>query len=572
MAEIHLSRRLQRLFLLALFLAALFTFISYRRESTPNSIIHIDPETVDKDNESKTQLFDRKSLKYIYAQTIVHNYNSMMIENPNSVDWSRLAYVFYATDPDRLIPILVNVEQLRKLETKAQIDVICSFELRKSDRETNKWMHVLEQDNVHITHVKPITSKFNKDQKYWRESFTKLYAFNLTQYDRVIFMDADAVILRLMDHLFFIPPALLASTVNYLDFKDTPLPSKNGDPDTSDLPPTPLEHILAINDLYKKLIVEEYNFDAAYFWKLYNELPSMEFAVDSLKNLRLASYFMVIQPNARAFEWIQSAIESKKPEEYDMEIVNNVWKLADVINKNVFNTKDKSTTNAWLKHETIPALIVLPHNPYGLVSGEFRHDVFKHAAYLATPVDFPYLRKTQTSLSLRRILTGVDYSGIEDAMDKFPEVGYWDWAWRFEDRRNSENEEKVTEVKWKSDRLKAIYQSEEMSFDINIFGWESKRVYRDAYYIHWSDWPLNKPWMLSSLEDGGNPMFTKIGADSRTTCIQNARSLYAEFEGHADRELQMALDECNESLNYWNLIYYDYMKLLSKVRIKVDSE
>ncbi|TID25582.1 hypothetical protein CANINC_002882 [Pichia inconspicua] len=474
-------------------------------------------------NDDDIQEFDKKSLKYIYAQSIVQNYNSMMIENPNAVDWTRLAYVFYATDPDRLIPIIINVTQLRKLETKAQINVICSFDIDSGDRELTKRMLVLEQDNVQITHVKPLISKFNKDQKYWRDSFTKLYAFNLTQYARVIFMDADAIVLRLMDHLFFIPPALLASTINYLDFKDTPIPSSNGNDDTTDPPPTPLEYVLAVNDLYKKLIVEEYNFDAAYFWKLYNELPSMEFAVDSLADLRLASYFMVIQPNTRAFEWLLSAVESKKPEEYDMEIVNNVWKLSDVINKNVFVTRETSNSNNWLKHDKIPALLILPHNPYGLVSGEFRHDLFQHAAYLTTPVDFPYLRGKQTSLSIRRIVSDVDYSSIEDAMDKFAGVGYWDWAWRFGEKEDEGLDKVESKIKWKSDRLKAIYQSEEINFNIDIFGWESKKVYENAYYIHWSDWPLNKPWMLSSLEDGGNPMFTKIGYDSKVNCIESVK-------------------------------------------------
>lgn len=543
------------------------------RTPSPSSIIHVNNEVISVNEE---QPFDRKSLKYIPATTILQNYNSMMIENPESVNWERFAYVFYATEPDRLLPILINVSQLQKLKTQAQVEVICSFDIESSDLDTKKMVSVLKKDNVHFTLVEPITSGFRKDENYWKESFTKFHAFNLTNYDRVIFMDADSIILRTMDHLFFLPPALLATTVNYLEFKDTDLPLVRERYDERDLPPTPLEYVSNIHDLYKKLIEHEYKFDAEYFWKLYKELPSMEVSVDTLKNLRLGSYFMVIQPNKRAFEWLKDAVNNKKQEGYDMEIVNNVWKLTDIINKNEFMFDKQEGSNQWLKQEKIPALLVLPHNPYALVSGEFRHDIFRHSAYLSSPVDFPYLKKTTTSLSIRRISSGVDYDGIEDTMDKFLEVGYWDWAWRFgEEKGTTEKEESESDgsqIGWKSDRLKAIYQSEEISFNIDIFGWDSRRIYRDAYYIHWSDWPLNKPWKLSNIEDNSNPIFIKIGADSLASCLQAVGDVFDELGIKAENERQLAISECKQSNKCWNQIYSDYLKMMVDTQIRVDSE
>lgn len=44
----------------------------------------------------------------------------------------------------------------------------------------------------------------------WAESFTKLLAFNQTQYKRILMLDSDSTLLRHMDELFFIPPAPIA--------------------------------------------------------------------------------------------------------------------------------------------------------------------------------------------------------------------------------------------------------------------------------------------------------------------------------------------------------------------------
>jgi alpha-N-acetylglucosamine transferase len=44
----------------------------------------------------------------------------------------------------------------------------------------------------------------------WAESFTKLLAFNQTQYERLLVLDSDSTILGHMDELFFIPPVTVA--------------------------------------------------------------------------------------------------------------------------------------------------------------------------------------------------------------------------------------------------------------------------------------------------------------------------------------------------------------------------
>lgn len=44
----------------------------------------------------------------------------------------------------------------------------------------------------------------------WADSYTKLLAFNQTQYDRVLSLDSDSTVLQHMDELFLLPPSVVA--------------------------------------------------------------------------------------------------------------------------------------------------------------------------------------------------------------------------------------------------------------------------------------------------------------------------------------------------------------------------
>lgn len=67
----------------------------------------------------------------------------------------------------------------------------------------------------------------------------------------------------------------------------------------------------------------------------------------------VGSYVMLIQPSAFEFNRILTAILASSPDEYDMEIINKLYR-----------------GNA----------LVIPHRPYGLLSGEFRSK--EHSKYL----------------------------------------------------------------------------------------------------------------------------------------------------------------------------------------------
>jgi len=124
----------------------------------------------------------------------------------------------------------------------------------------------------------------------WADSYTKLLAFNLTQFDRVLALDADSVVLQNLDDLFLFQKAPLAMPYVY-----------------------------------------------------WGEPTGWSFS----------SQMLLITPSASSFQLIESEIKKAKPDEYDMDILNSLFK-----NK----------------------ILQIPQRPYNLLSGEFRRR--KHAAYM----------------------------------------------------------------------------------------------------------------------------------------------------------------------------------------------
>ncbi|WYZ35759.1 hypothetical protein EsH8_X_000406 [Colletotrichum jinshuiense] len=65
--------------------------------------------------------------------------------------------------------------------------------------------------DVYGVKLAPITVQHRPNvDPTWAESFTKLLAFNQTNYDRVLSIDSDSTILQNMDELFFLPPTPVA--------------------------------------------------------------------------------------------------------------------------------------------------------------------------------------------------------------------------------------------------------------------------------------------------------------------------------------------------------------------------
>ncbi|KAI0815543.1 glucose N-acetyltransferase [Xylaria sp. FL0064] len=213
-----------------------------------------------------------------------------------SVDWSKYAYTQYVTNKEYLCNSVMIFETLYRLKAKADL-VMMYPDNMMSPTETNPdsseaKLLVKARDQYGVKLVPVSVQRRSGGDATWAESFTKLLAFNQTQYSRVLNVDSDATILQPMDELFLMPPCPVAMPRAYWLFPD---------------------------------------------------------------NKILSSQLMLVQPSAVEFDRIMKQVESSSRNDYDMEIVNQLYG---------------------------DSAMILPHRPYDLLTGEFRAD--DHKNYLGT--------------------------------------------------------------------------------------------------------------------------------------------------------------------------------------------
>ncbi|GKU19583.1 unnamed protein product [Fusarium langsethiae] len=190
-------------------------------------------------------------------------------DDDDDVDWSRFAYIQYVTNEDYLCNSVMIFEQLHRLGSKADRLLMYPKEMLEPDAAySNKrggQLLIRARDEYNVT-LQPIEIQHRDGQdETWADSFTKLLAFNQTQYDRVLSLDSDSMVLQHMDELFQLPPCPVAMPRAY--------------------------------------------------W-LYNENPPKRI---------LSSQVMLIQPDDVEFERIVQKMNSIGPNDYDMEIVNSLY-------------------------------------------------------------------------------------------------------------------------------------------------------------------------------------------------------------------------------------------------------
>ncbi|KAF2005410.1 glycosyltransferase family 8 protein [Amniculicola lignicola CBS 123094] len=131
------------------------------------------------------------------------------------VQWSDFAYVQYVTNPIYLCNSLMILEALNRVGSKADRLMMYpqEWELPKGDGSEVPYESKLlaQAKDVYKTKLVPIkVMTFTNSDPTWQDSYTKLLAFNQTQYKRVISLDSDATVLQSMDELFLLPPAPVA--------------------------------------------------------------------------------------------------------------------------------------------------------------------------------------------------------------------------------------------------------------------------------------------------------------------------------------------------------------------------
>ncbi|PHH54546.1 Glucose N-acetyltransferase 1 [Ceratocystis fimbriata CBS 114723] len=255
---------------------------------------------------------------------------------PEGADWSRFAIVQYATNLDYLCNSLMVFDSLRKLNTKADLVLLYPEDYAPIDiknPESNQEKLIVKARDEYGVKLHPIkVIRRAVLDSTWAASYSKLFSFNLTAYDRVLSIDSDGLVLQNLDELFFAPPATVAAPLAY--------------------------------------------------WLRPGEDV-------------LSSQMLLIQPSAEEFARISQAIDGAPNSDYDMEIINHLYRQT---------------------------ALILPHRPYDLLTSEFRIlSIAEHARYLSNADNIP-------------------------------------------------------------------------SDDAVLEPWDPMLVYNEVKYLHFSDWPMPKPW------------------------------------------------------------------------------
>ena len=133
---------------------------------------------------------------------------------PVGVDWSQYAYCQYATNKDYLCNSVMIFEALDRVGSKASRVLMypSNWDINANDYTGRLLRQTQARYNVQLS---PVKIQRLAGDPTWADSFTKLLAFNQTQFKRVLSLDSDATVLQSMDELFFMPSAPVAMPSAY---------------------------------------------------------------------------------------------------------------------------------------------------------------------------------------------------------------------------------------------------------------------------------------------------------------------------------------------------------------------
>ncbi|KAK4192993.1 nucleotide-diphospho-sugar transferase [Podospora australis] len=126
----------------------------------------------------------------------------------------RFAYVQYATNEIYLCNALINFARLKECSTKHDLALIYpeKWDDEKVRKETRlyKLMRIIRAKYPGIKLYPSEVLWTPKGDSTWADSLTKLHAFALTEYSRVLVFDSDTLVLNNMDRYFLAPRAAVA--------------------------------------------------------------------------------------------------------------------------------------------------------------------------------------------------------------------------------------------------------------------------------------------------------------------------------------------------------------------------
>ncbi|AYV79553.1 MAG: glycosyltransferase [Faunusvirus sp.] len=118
---------------------------------------------------------------------------------------SRYAYLTLVMLGDLYISAaLVLAYSIRLSNTKADIVVLVTNDVTQAGRDALKLVY---DRVIEIDYIKVLSDRVRKDPKrqYLNYVFTKFNLFKLVEYEKIILLDADAIVLKYYDHLFTMP-------------------------------------------------------------------------------------------------------------------------------------------------------------------------------------------------------------------------------------------------------------------------------------------------------------------------------------------------------------------------------
>lgn len=116
-----------------------------------------------------------------------------------------MAWATLLTQPDYVIGVRALARSLQQNESRFPLVVLVTANVDHDART------LLEQDGCRVIEVEPLSPASHLDDAYanarFAEVWTKLAVWTLTEYSRIVFLDADMLVTQNMDELFDLPLA-----------------------------------------------------------------------------------------------------------------------------------------------------------------------------------------------------------------------------------------------------------------------------------------------------------------------------------------------------------------------------
>lgn len=144
--------------------------------------------------------------------------------NDPANNWKGLAHVQYVVSPEDLCKAVMLFSQLKEVSSLASRVLVYPSDWRLNananrDAKSNGdyIARVLRYAAEEFSVLLNPTDALREDSSrtIWRQPYAKFLAYNLTQYDRVIVLGTESIVLNSMDELFFLPPTPLAMPYVY---------------------------------------------------------------------------------------------------------------------------------------------------------------------------------------------------------------------------------------------------------------------------------------------------------------------------------------------------------------------